>query len=206
MPKTKSPVPPASTKPIVPYNHFGVCRPPPPPPLGSGPGREQPPCVYVYERKGTQRCRRGEKWVGSILFLVFLVVDHCWGLGGLGGGGGRHVRAPMRCLCARLTGSRGRGTARGSGSRRERLGWCSRRCTQGVPGLGTHRVCLSQARERGGVAGEGREGGLRSGGGGVQTCREEETGEAGEGQQEDRGGRGFQSRPNTRSNTYYPPC
>ena len=34
MPKTKSPAPPAPTKPIVQYNHFGVCSPPPPPHWG----------------------------------------------------------------------------------------------------------------------------------------------------------------------------
>ena len=46
MPKTKSPAPPAATKPIVLYNHFGVCRGggglPPPPPLGSGPDQARP--------------------------------------------------------------------------------------------------------------------------------------------------------------------
>ena len=42
MPKTKYPAPLAPTKPIVPYNHFGVCRGGGPPPLGSGPGQEQP--------------------------------------------------------------------------------------------------------------------------------------------------------------------
>ena len=37
MPKTKSPAPQAPTKPIVPHNHFEVCR------GGSGPGWEPPP-------------------------------------------------------------------------------------------------------------------------------------------------------------------
>ena len=42
--KTKSAEPAAPTKPIVPYNHFGVRRGgcPPPPPLGLGRGRQQP--------------------------------------------------------------------------------------------------------------------------------------------------------------------
>ena len=45
MPKTKSPAPLAPTKPIVLYNHFGVCRGGggTPPPLGSGPDQDWPP-------------------------------------------------------------------------------------------------------------------------------------------------------------------
>ena len=46
MPKTKSPAPLAPTKPIVLYNHFGVCRGGGgvnPPPLGSGPDQDRPP-------------------------------------------------------------------------------------------------------------------------------------------------------------------
>ena len=54
MPKTKSPASPAPTKPIVPNNHFGVCRGGGgvPPPLGSGPGWEQPPCLHKGESVG----------------------------------------------------------------------------------------------------------------------------------------------------------
>ena len=50
MPKTNSPALPAPTKPIVLYNHFGVCRAPPPllrsppPLLRSGPDQDRPPC------------------------------------------------------------------------------------------------------------------------------------------------------------------
>ena len=47
--KTKSPAPLAPTKPIVLYNHFGVCRGRGgyPPPLGSGPDPDRPPCQQV---------------------------------------------------------------------------------------------------------------------------------------------------------------
>ena len=65
MPKTKSPAPPAPTKPIVLYNHFGVCRGgggPPPPPLWGwvltriGP-RDHNTCTSTYRHLRTQTHR-----------------------------------------------------------------------------------------------------------------------------------------------------